>query len=145
TLKFSWSQFESLITQTAISGHQMYEGEGSRPNTLTTIITLNGASLSKDMAQRCVIIKLKRPKKYSAKWEEETRAFIQNHRWAIIGDIIAKLQAPGKDLEQSYRWASWGRDVLSRVSDPAECWKVIQERRGEVDEDSAEGDVVRDY
>jgi len=144
TLKFSWSQLEALITQTIISGHQLYEGEGSRPNTLTTIITLNGASLSKDMAQRCAIVKLTRPK-YSATWEEETRQYIQTHRWAIVGDILAKLQAPGKGAWQSDRWASWGRDVLSRVSDPAECQKVLQERRGDVDEDSAEGDTVRDY
>jgi hypothetical protein len=96
------------------------------------------------MAQRCVIVKLKRPK-YSARWEEETREFIQAHRWAIVGDIIAKLKEPGKPLEQSDRWASWGRDVLSRLDEPAECQKVIQERRGDVDEDSAEGDMVRDY
>ena len=40
---------------------KMYIGEAQRPNTLTWFVTLNGAYLSKDLAQRCVLIRLDRP------------------------------------------------------------------------------------
>lgn len=90
THRFSWADLEGLITAPVISGHQMYRGEGRRPNTLTWSITLNGASLSKDMAQRCVIIKVDRPH-YAPHWEEQVRDFVESHRWEIIGDIALIL------------------------------------------------------
>ncbi|MEO8498240.1 MAG: hypothetical protein ABI614_24505, partial [Planctomycetota bacterium] len=53
--RFSWADWEGLLTASAIGGHRMYVGEASRPNTLTWLITLNGASLSTDVAQRSAI------------------------------------------------------------------------------------------
>jgi len=48
--RFSWADLEGLITSRDVSGRALYKGEGRRPNTLVWVITLNGASLSKDMA-----------------------------------------------------------------------------------------------
>ncbi len=73
--RFSWGDWEALITASTINGHRLYGGDATRPNTLTWFITLNGASLSTDMAQRSVIIKVKRPER-SATWKEETEAYI---------------------------------------------------------------------
>ena len=92
THRFSWGELEGLITSPVISGHELYQGEGRRPNSLTWVLTLNGASLSTDMAQRCVIVQLSRPL-HSASWESETRQFIEQHRWDIISDIIQELQS----------------------------------------------------
>ncbi len=61
TLKFSWADLEALITSDIISGRRLYAGEGRRPNSLLWCITLNRAGLSKDLAQRVVIIRLRRP------------------------------------------------------------------------------------
>ncbi len=143
TLRFSWSELEGLITNDVISGHRMYAGEGRRPNTLTYCLTLNGASLSRDMAQRCVIVKVRRPA-YKAAWEEETLGFIRENRWAIIGDILEALKAPVGKLVRHSRWGAWEDAVLARVGDPAECQKVILERQESVDEDAAEADLVRE-
>lgn len=143
TLRFSWGELEGLITNDTVSGHRMYAGEGRRPNTLTYCLTLNGASLSKDMAQRCVIVKVARPPR-DAGWEEGTRALIQEKRWAILGDLLEALRAPAEPLKRYSRWASWEAAVLARVGDPSECQKVIAERQGEVDEDAAAADVVRE-
>src|SRR5262249_50399017 len=96
SLKFSWGELEGLITADTISGHQMYAGEGRRPNTLVWCLTVNGASLSRDMAQRTVAVMLKRPQ-YTAAWEDETRAQIDAKRWAIIGDCLALLRKPAKN------------------------------------------------
>ena len=86
TMRFSWAELEGLVSMPVISGHGMYEGEGRRPNSLVWVITTNGATLSKDMAQRCVIIRLKRPT-HDATWQLTVEAFIRDHRWAIISDI----------------------------------------------------------
>ncbi len=71
--RFSWAELEGLLTAPTISGKRMYVGEATRPNVLTWFITLNGASLSTDMAQRLVIIKLGEPER-SKNWEHDTRA-----------------------------------------------------------------------
>src|SRR5437016_12783758 len=39
TLRFSWADLEALITTDVISGRQLYDGEGRRPNTLTWVVT----------------------------------------------------------------------------------------------------------
>src|SRR5262249_18372997 len=70
TLRFSWAELEALVTTTTISGRRLYIGEGRRPNVLTWFVTINGVSLSKDMAHRSVIIKVKRPN-YSATWQQD--------------------------------------------------------------------------
>jgi len=66
TFKLSSGELEGLITTDVISGHRFYFGEASRPNTLTFCLTINGASLSKDMSQRVVPVVLDRPD-YSGK------------------------------------------------------------------------------
>lgn len=142
TLRFSNVEIEGIITADRISGHRLYKGEGQRPNDLTWFLTLNGASLSRDMAQRCVIIKLKRPP-HDPQWEEGICQYIDAHKWEIVGDIIGKLKAPGAKLPRFSRWSAWERAVLSRVADPSEAQKVVEERQREVDDDAAEADVVR--
>jgi hypothetical protein len=142
SLKFSWAEFEGLVTSEVISGKRMYYGEGRRPNTLTYILTLNGASLSKDMAQRCVIVKLKRPKP-SPTWYEETAAYVREHRWAILGDAIARLKDDAASLERYSRWGAWESAVLARLPKPSEVQGVIAERQGEVDDDASEAEIVR--
>jgi hypothetical protein len=91
SLRFSWADLEALITAPVISGRRLYEGEGRRPNLITWIVTINGGALSKDLADRAIVLRLRRPE-YSATWEEDTRAFIQANRDRIIGDVISILR-----------------------------------------------------
>ena len=92
THRFSWADLEGLITASEISGKALYKGEGRRPNLLTWYVTLNGASLSKDMAQRMMIIRVKRPV-YDKDWEDETRLFIQQYKCEIIADAMKILKS----------------------------------------------------
>jgi hypothetical protein len=144
TLRFSWADLEALITTDVISGRQLYVGEGRRPNTLTWLITLNGASLSKDMAQRTVVIRMRRPSADPA-WRSETEAFIEAHRWQIVGDVVAELARTTTPLKSYSRWAAWEREVLAHVGGANACQQLIVSRQGEVDDDAAEADVVRDF
>lgn len=140
--KFSWADLEGLITSHIIDGYRNYVGDFERPNTLTWFLMLNGASLSKDMAQRSIVIKLARPK-YSGTWAEETRRFIDKHRWEIVGDIIALLKQPFvAELPNFTRWGDWERDILQRLPDPLEAQRVILERQGEADVDAEEGGLL---
>jgi hypothetical protein len=143
TLRFSWAELEGLITNDVVSGHRLYAGEGRRPNTLTYCLTLNGATLSRDMAQRCVIVRLARPD-HNADWEAATAALVDKKRWEIIGDILADLRAKAPPLAAHTRWAAWEDAILARVGDPSECQKVIAERQEEVDDDMADEILVRE-
>jgi hypothetical protein len=141
-LRFSWAEMEAGITTAVISGRQLYVGEGRRPNTLTFFVTLNGASLSKDMAQRCVLIVLKRPQ-YDAAWEEGVIRLIETRRWEIIADIIDLLKAPAPPLARYSRWSAWEKAVLSRVAEPSDCQKVIEDRQAAIDDDQDGAEEVR--
>jgi hypothetical protein len=142
TLRFSWADLEGLITNDTINGYRLYVGDGRRPNTLTWFVTLNGASLSKDLAQRSVIIRLKRPA-YAGAWEDEAKGFIEANRWAIFGDILALLRGKKAELGNFTRWSSWEKEVLACVPDPVACQKLLAERRAAVDADQEEADLVR--
>ncbi len=142
--KFSWPEAEAMLTSNTISGHQLYSGERDRPNSLSWYLTLNGPGMSRDYAQRSVIIQLKRPV-YSGTWEEDVAAFIQNKRWEIIADVSAFFQRPAKKLANCSRWGLWERDVLARLPDPCEAQAVIAERQADVDVDEDEAGEVEDY
>jgi hypothetical protein len=143
SLKFSSADLESLVTAPVVNGHRMYAGDASRPNTLTWFVTQNGGSLSKDMAQRLVPVMLKRPD-YSGEWEAETLAFIDKHRWAVVGDALALLGKTKKQLAKYTRWGAWEGAVLACVRDPGGCQALIAERQEAVDGDQEESDLVRE-
>ncbi len=134
TFKFSWADLEGLITSSEISGRALYIGEGRRPNILVWVITLNGASLSKDMAQRCVQIKLARPR-FDAAWETRVREFIRANRWGLIADIQTLLMAESPVLCPQTRWAAWERDVLGKTFGWNEIVPEIKRRQQVVDDD----------
>lgn len=144
SLKFSWADMESLITAPTISGKRMYVGEGSRPNTLTWLITLNGISLSTDMAQRSVIIKLDRPHP-SPSWEADTMAFIDANRQDLIADLIGFLQLEPERLQRHTRWAAWESDVVSKLPNPAAVQAVIAERAQGADFERDEIELIEKY
>ena len=144
SFKFSWAELESLITAPTISGKRNYVGEGQRPNTLTFIVTLNGVSLSTDLAQRCVIVKLKKPD-FSGDWEESTRQFITKHRREIVSDILSFLRAPVDSLTRFSRWGDWEQNVLARLSNPSEAQTIIRERQAVADVESEESNLIEEF
>jgi hypothetical protein len=141
--KLSWDAMESLITSPVISGHSMYRGEGTRPNRLIWVLTFNGASLSRDSAQRCVVIRIKPVVEYTPTWYRETFGLIDAQRDEILGDIVAELRRPARELKKYTRRSDWEEAVLSRCDDPDECVKVSLERAAEADADREESAVVR--
>jgi hypothetical protein len=141
TFKLSWAELEGIITATTVSGKRMYIGEASRPNTITWFVTLNGASLSKDLAQRSIIIKLAKPR-HCGDWRDNALSFIEQHRNQLIGDVIGILRRERQKLIKHSRWGLWERDILGLLPDPAEAQLVIADRQGETDSDTDEATAL---
>jgi hypothetical protein len=140
--KFSSADFEQLVTLETLSGRKLYAGEGQRPNTLTYIITANDPALSKDMAQRSVPVRLKRPS-FDPGWKAEVQDFIERHRWELVGDIRALLEGPKTPPTVPFRWGPWVAEVLGACNNPDACLHLIIARQKETDADAAEADQVR--
>lgn len=142
--KLSVADLEDLITSNWISGRQMYEGEGRRPNLFTVMLTYNDMQMSLDLAQRSIIVQLARPR-VVGNWSRRLNAFIRDRRAAIIGDLAARLRQPRTPLTESpRRWGQWEDEVLSRVGSPNECQQLIYARQGTSDGDNEQMELVRE-
>jgi len=144
TPRFSWGELEALVTAKTISGKRMYVGEAGRPNMLTWLLTLNGASLSTDMAQRVTEIHVSKPPRRPA-WEEQVRGYIERHREKLFADLVGMLRGPQQPVSKHSRWATWEAEVLGRTHDPDACIALIEERRGDADVEVEEGELVEGH
>ena len=142
--KFSSPEFEGLITCPIISGRKLYVGEASRPNSMTWYLTMNGPSMSTDMAQRCVVISLAKPSR-SGSWQDETNALIDENQTALIADIVGFFERSQQHFSAFTRWASWEDVILSRVPGHVEAQAAIEFRQEDSDAESEEGVIVEDY
>lgn len=140
----SSSTLESLITSAWVGGHQFHFGYSSRPNTMTWAITMNGMSLSRDLAQRTVVIKVTDPKR-SGTWDDEVDRFLRDHRDDVVADVAAFFARPQAKLERFTRWASWEVAILSRLENPAALQKLIENRAGESDQDHKTAKSIQEY
>ncbi len=132
---YSSALIESLITEKTISGKRMYFGEGSRPNYLTILLTVNGPSFSKDVADRSIVIKLAEPK-HDPGWGQRVTEFMTDQRDAILSDIAYRYAQPTRPMNDVDRWAAWEQDVLSRASkSPDAVFDMIVRRRRKTDND----------
>jgi hypothetical protein len=144
TLKLSWADLEAFITSQTISGRQLFRGEGRRPNTLTLFVTVNGGSLSKDMASRTVTIRLARPAP-NPNWLHDAFAFVEEHRWELIAQILGTLSDEPGNITPESRWAEWESAVLGRVSFYEECQALIKARALELDADNQSACECEDH
>lgn len=142
--RFSSADIEQLVTAPVISGRELYRGESQRPNNLTWIMTMNGVSTGKDIAERTILIELRRPE-YSGKWTDETMSYVREHRKEIICDLLAFLRGPREKLLHSTRWGPWDDAVVSRLADPDPVMELIRSRQRAVDVDADEALLVQDY
>jgi hypothetical protein len=143
TFRLSSADLEALITSPDVNGHRLYHGQAAVPNYYTLFITLNGPSLSRDVAQRVVPIRFTRAK-YRAGWEGEVDAFLSRHRERLLADLIGVMQRPAAKLAQVTRWNVWESEVLARVAFPDRCMRLIEERTGAMDADREDGDRIRE-
>lgn len=133
--KWSSSAFESLVTTREISGRQLFVGEGSRANTLTIVVTVNGPSVSTDIAQRSIPIRLTKPK-YDADWLQDTLAYIDQNRGQIVADCLFELAREGEEVLHPTRWSAWQYHVLSKVAESHAVTSELIERQTSINSDT---------
>lgn len=141
--KASSDVLESLITSPFISGHKMFKGNKARPNYYTYFITFNGANLSKDLAKRSVIIKLRRPE-YAAGWSSNLMRFVEDRKADIYADIYAVLGKETTPSPVKTRFAEWEIQVAQKLSTTLEDLSVIGVRQGEADDDDDEASQIKE-
>jgi hypothetical protein len=144
TLRLSWADLEALITTKELSGKRLYRGEGRRPNVLTTFITVNGGSLSKDMAVRQITICVARPKP-SGTWLRDAFGFVETHRWELIGEFLGALSDEPGNIRPRSRWDEWENEVLGRVPRWDECQDVIAQRAKDLDADEEDARECEEF
>jgi hypothetical protein len=135
TPRFSWAEFEAIVTAGKISGKRLYQGEGTRLNTLVWTVSVNGESLSEDLAQRCVHVRLKRPSYDLADWERSVRGYIQENLAALLGDIQYAIENAAKDVKPSGRWGPWECEVLAATENVQATQRELAIRRDAMNAD----------
>lgn len=133
----SSGEIESLITADTIDGHRLHHGDARRSNNLTWSLTANGVGLSRDLADRAVVITLGKAQRgdfVSWAW-----SFIDRHRPQLIADILAELKTEPRGRVSPGnrdRWAAWQDGVLSCLPNADDLARLIIERRGGLDVDA---------
>lgn len=144
TNNLSHEALESFITAGKISGHLMYKGQCSIPNLFGYYLTFNDASMSKDMAQRCVVIRLKRPT-YEPYWLTNLNNLIDTYRNEIIQDIGHTLTTSVDTIEAKTRFPLWEMHVLSKCTkDLAGLQATIKREQSVVDDEDLMKEEIRD-
>ena len=138
------AQLEQLITCPTISGHRMFSGEATRPNNLTYLLTGNCPRASRDMAQRCFFIRLRKPV-YRPDWERVVLDFLDKNRQYILADIAWLLSQPAQKYDFQERHIEWVNGVLSRCGgDTQAIVEMNQKRRLDSDDDLEEASMIRE-
>ena len=139
----SSSEIESLITTKVIDGKRMYHGDYRRDNYLTWFVTANSPSLSKDLADRSVVIKIGKPKVDDfGGWVD---SFLSTNRPALLADLFAILEGPDRcEISRGNldRWNAWQRAILAKFPNGDKLAVAIRDTRPTVDVDSEEAEHV---
>jgi hypothetical protein len=145
TQKLSRADLEAFITEPRVNGHQFYTGDRDVPNLYTVIITINGGTLSCDMALRSIPVHFATPAYYPT-WDAEVDAFIDTHRAAIFGDIAAALRMPVRAVRSHGRFPEWESEVLSRFAgeDTDAAIDAVRDWQNDSDGDREAADHLRE-
>lgn len=141
---FKSADLEQYVTAQVISGKKLFVGEGRMDNILNWYVTLNGPSLGKDIAQRAVIAEVvKGPS--DPGWLQRSRAFVAEHREAIIGDCLEILRQSPRPMDLGeFRWGPWAANVLSKMDRADTLLDLILDRQRECDADAEEAAIIAD-
>lgn len=139
--RFSAASIEAGITAQRISGHRMYHGTVTRPNDATFMVTYNMPELSRDLAQRAIVIKLGKPS--NANFIVWANTYLRKYRLELLADIMSVLGRDGSKVaeESGTRWRAWQEGVLAKIPgiDVDAVTATIRERQGFSDGERSDG------
>ena len=143
--RFSSGEIEGAVTSSTIQGHRMYVGTVKRYNDVSFFVTLNNPDMSRDLAQRAIVIKLGKPK--VGNFTDWWRSFIAENRRQLIADALAVLGRPSKSFNFGAfpdRWRAWQTGVLAKIPeiDLTKIMETTVARREEVDSETNDGEQI---
>lgn len=144
--RLSSADIENAVTSGSINGKRMYHGDFERPNTLSWFFTINVAELSRDLADRCVVVQIGKPR-HAVDFKAAVAEFLAERRYELLCDIITRLKAaPACEIqgENRDRFPAWQTGILSRFANGDELAALIKSRRPAVDADASEAQDVAD-
>ena len=139
--KLSTADIEMLITSEEVTGHALYIGSQTIANRFTYVMTFNDPNLSKDLAQRSVIIKLKRPP-MASDWWENLCDFCNKYRDDLIAEIGQQFLKPVEIPFVDYRFSLWAREILSRCGSVNDLICTITDRGEAIDGDDEDSELM---
>jgi hypothetical protein len=146
---FKCSALATLATQGEITGMAPYgHGEETRPNDLTYVITVNSASLDRDLISRSFFINIKRPDIVVKEWERNIIRYIQAHRLQIIADIIGILErGPTFSFTPATRFKTWESEIMAPIIGNKDQYEQVfkrnMERKTDADGELHEAEDIR--
>jgi hypothetical protein len=139
------ADIEAAITSPILNGHRMYVGDAQRVNTMTWIITANTPSVSRDLADRCLVVHIGSPKRGS-NFQTVVDKFLAARREALLSDIIARLNEQDRTTFDEHspflRYCEWQRAVLSKFDNAEDIVRTIIERQEVADADMEEAQLI---
>jgi hypothetical protein len=139
--RLSNGDIEAAITMPQISGHAMYIGNGTLPNDFTYLFTFNDVSFSKDMAQRAIPIKLRRPE-YTGDWNAAVFGFLKEKKLEIIAGIRDAFDREPIQGTAVLRFGDWTKEVLNRATTRPDIVADIKQFQDNVDDDDDISDDI---
>ena len=141
---FSHGGLESLITANNVGGHLLYKGYRKRPNFYTVFLSANAPQLSRDLTDRCIMLRLGK-EQHNTNWKEWSIRFLSDRRLQFISDCLFKLASPPSCEIPPHlldRWATWERHVLTRFEHGAQMLNYAKQSRLKIDSELQEATSV---
>lgn len=139
------AKLATLVTTGSITGRASYgRDEESRPNNLTYVVTVNGATVDTDIASRSYYIMVKKPQ-MNPRWEDDVIAYIARHRMQIFADIIDIISKHQPyDIQPFTRTPKFETMVLQPAcGSPERYQQVIEYILGKKDETNTDEDLAK--
>ena len=139
------SNLAMLVTSGSISGRASYgRGEESRPNDLTYVVTVNGATVDTDIASRAYYIFVAKPEMIP-NWTENVVRYIQQNRIQIFADIIDIIQNHRVyDIPPSTRTPEFETRILQAVcGSPEQYQRAIETMIGIKEDTNIDDELAR--
>lgn len=139
------SNLATLVTAGSISGRPSYgRGEESRPNNLTYVVTVNGATVDTDIASRAYYIMVAKPK-MNPRWTSDVISYIQRNRMQIFADIIDIIEThQGYDIPPATRMPQFETAILQAAcGSPEQYQRVVAFLTDKKEETNTDEELAR--
>ena len=139
------AKLSMLVTTGSITGRASYgRDEESRPNNLTYVATVNGATVDTDIASRSYYLMVKKPRMIPS-WEDDVISYIARNRMQIFADIIDILDTHTPfDIDPATRTPKFETTVLQAAcGSPEQYQRVIEFLLGKKEETNTDDDLAK--